>query len=184
MTLEELLNILAKENPSDEIRKQEQQLFTLIPELELCKGFNANISAKSKDSFDNILDIIDNSPNNIIVRLSVLFMDIGKTISYKNREKNKKYWQVSEEIFTNFSERNNIDTKTKNTVLKTMHYHELNINMLNDDNLQKLTTIFTKEELILLLQLQRAITASQKYKSNSLIEKHRQQELKLLSKYK
>ena len=184
MTIEELLNILATEKPSIEIKKYETELFTLIPELEACKGFISNIIPGSKDTYENILSIIDNCQNNVITRLSALFIDIGKPIAYKQTTNNKKFWQLSEEIFKSFSEKNNIDIKLKNTVLKVMHYHELNINILNDSIIQKLTTTLSKEELILIFQLQRAIIQTQNYKYNSVIEKHKFQEIRILSKYK
>lgn len=42
MDMEELYNILLSENPRKQLLYNEDELFKLIPELKVCKGFNQN----------------------------------------------------------------------------------------------------------------------------------------------
>ena len=40
MTIEELYKILLNDKPSEELKNKEKELFVLIPELGICKGFD------------------------------------------------------------------------------------------------------------------------------------------------
>ena len=63
MSLEELFDILLKENASDILRIKEEELFALIPELRTCKDFNQNSDWHIYDVFEHILHVIDNVPH-------------------------------------------------------------------------------------------------------------------------
>ena len=86
MSLEELFDILLKENASDILRIKEEELFALIPELRTCKYFNQNSDWHIYDVFEHILHVIDNVPANLVMRLTALFHDIGKPNVYTEDE--------------------------------------------------------------------------------------------------
>ena len=188
MTITDLYQILLEEKPSINIKEKEEDIMVLIPELKECKGFKQNSIWHNKDVYNHILSTIDNTPNHLILRLSALFHDIGKPLCYTEDENKTghfyEHWLKSEAIFLKFAENNKIDTNIKNLASKLIRYHDLNIRKLNNESINKLITIFTKEELILLFQLKRADLLAQNESFHHLLEKDRQQEIKILTRYK
>lgn len=188
MTITDLYQLLLEEKPSIIIKEKEEDIMTLIPELKECKEFEQNSIWHNKDVYNHILSTIDNTPNHLVLRLSALFHDIGKPLCYKEDENKTvhfyEHWLKSEEIFQKFAEKNKIDINIKNLTAKLIHYHDLNIRKLNDENINKLITIFTKEEIILLFQLKRADLLAQNESFHHLLDTDKQQEVKILTRYK
>jgi len=50
----------------------------IMPELEMCVGFNSHNLNNDKDMFNHILSVVDNTENDLILRLSALFLHIRK----------------------------------------------------------------------------------------------------------
>jgi len=77
---EELNRILLTHKPSDGIilLSTTNLLRYIIPELEICVGFEIHNPNYNKSLFNHILDRLDNTENDLILRLSALFHDIGK----------------------------------------------------------------------------------------------------------
>ncbi len=68
----------------DNIKKHENQLFDLIPELKYEKDFDQNSKWHSKDVWNHTLIAISNCDNNFEDRLILLLHDIGKPFSYQD----------------------------------------------------------------------------------------------------
>ena len=83
MTLEELLEILKLDKPSEEIRKRETVIFELIPELENCKGFDQHSEWHPYDVYEHTLQVVDNIENDEVLRMSALFHDLGKPDTFE-----------------------------------------------------------------------------------------------------
>ena len=188
MSIEELYNILLSDKPSNEILKNENKIFILIPELKKCKGFNQNNEWHIYDVYEHILHVVDNVPNNIILRLAALFHDIGKPISYTQDENGighfYGHWEESKKIFCSFAIKNNLDENMTDLISKIIYYHDVNIDKLDDKQIQKLCNTFNIEEIKMLYQLKRADLLSQNKKYHYILEKYNDQEKELLFKYK
>ncbi len=78
MNLDQLHGMLLMDKPSEEILKNEAELFEFIPELKACKGFEQNNEWHVYDVYGHILHVLDNVPSNLILKMTALFHDIGK----------------------------------------------------------------------------------------------------------
>ncbi len=134
-----LFSILLSEKPSEQIIKNEEFVFSLIPELKLSKGFNQNNKWHIYDVYNHILRVVDGVPSDLSLRLSALFHDIGKPFAYYEDEQGQGHfhghWIKSQEIFLNFAKDNNLDAELSMIVSKLVFYHDLNIGKLDGDSL-------------------------------------------------
>ncbi len=146
-----LFSILSSDKPSEQIIENEEFIFSLIPELKLSKGFNQNNKWHIYDVYNHILHVVDGVPNDISLRLSALFHDIGKPFAYYEDEKGgghfHGHWIKSQEIFLNFAKDNNLDGKLSEIVSKLVYYHDLNIGKLDDVSLSNLVNELGKENI-------------------------------------
>lgn len=188
MNIDELFSILLSDNPSQKIKENEEEIFKLIPELKICKGFNQNNPWHVYDVYEHILHVIDNVDNNIVLRLCALFHDIGKPVVYTEDE-NKighfyNHWIVSQDIFNRFSSKYNLDNELTNLVSNLIFYHDLNISKLNQDELNKLFEIFNIEQLKMLFEFKKADLLAQNKEYHYLLDDIEKQRKRILSKKK
>ena len=179
-----LFNILLSDKPSELIKYHEKEILLLIPELEKSKGFNQNNEWHIYDVYEHILHVIDGVPNNLALRLAALFHDIGKPYVYKEDE-NKighfyNHWNKSNEIFLKFCNKFNIHDDLKNKVSKLIVYHDLNFSKLEQNELQKVLKLFSKEDIKLLFELKKSDLHAQANKYHYLISEYEIQEKNLL----
>ena len=73
--------ILTSENVSNEILNNLDYLLTIIPEIKPMIGFNQKHPHHNLDVFMHTLKALENSKNDYIIRLALLFHDIGKPLS-------------------------------------------------------------------------------------------------------
>ncbi len=189
MEASDLLEILQKEEPSTEFRKKckEKQIFKLIPELESCKGFEQTSKWHIYDVYEHILHVVDSVPNDLELRLSALFHDIGKPSTYKIDEQGRghfpHHWLVSADIFKGFAQKNNLDNKLTETVIKLITYHDIDIDRLTDREELFLTYIFTKEELEKLFILKKADLLAHSKEYHYLEDIYEKQKTRVLKRY-
>lgn len=187
MNLENLIYTLLSEKPSFYILKNEEQLFKLIPELKICKGFNQNNDWHIYDVYNHILSVIDNVSPNIYLRLAALFHDIGKPLVYTEDEKGVGHfyghWIKSKEIFDKFADKYNLDDYTKNIVSNLIYYHDVNISKLDENEINELLNIFNSNELQMLFELKRADLLSQNSKYHYILNDYNTQKNILLKQY-
>lgn len=184
MTIDELFKILLSDKPSIEIINNEDSIFSLIPELKICKGFNQNNPWHTYDVYEHILHVIDYVPNNITLRLAALFHDVGKPQTYTEDENGTghfyNHWIVSKKIFDDFASKYQLDDKLKNTISNLIYYHDINIDKLDSEGLNNLINTFNKEELLMLFEFKRADLLSQNSKYHYLLENYDKQKEKVL----
>ena len=187
MNVNELIDILNTEKPSEELLKREEELFLLIPELARCKDFNQNNLCHPYDVFDHILHVVDNTPQNVALRLAALFHDIGKPETYTEDENGVghfyNHWQVSEKIFVEFAKKHKLSVDATRFIANLILYHDLNISKLSDEEMNKLVSILSKNEIIALFQLKKADLLAQSEKYHYLLGDYKKQQLKLVVKY-
>ena len=178
MTIEELIKILLSDKPSEELINNEEELFNLIPELKKCKGFNQNNPWHPYDVYNHILHVIDNTPNNIILRLCALFHDIGKPEVYKEDENGVghfyNHWTISKEIFDSFSEKYNIENRK--LISKLILYHDKSI---NEEDIK----LFNKEEIELLFEFKKADLLAQSKEFHYILDDLENQKIKILKEW-
>ncbi len=179
-----LFEILTLPKPSIFIKEFEEELFEIVPELKKCKGFKQNNDWHIYDVYNHILNVVDNVPSDLNLRLAALFHDIGKPDTYTEDENGVGHfyghWDKSKEIFLKFAKRNKLDSKQIIEVTKLIEYHDINLNNLNEKELNTLLELFTKEELIMLFKLKKADLLSQNTKYHYLIENYDEQQKHVL----
>ncbi len=188
MNIDELYNILLTDKPSEELLKNEERLFKLIPELKVCKGFEQNNRWHIYDVYEHILHVVDNVPSDLSLRLAALFHDIGKPIYYTEDEKGVGHfyghWNESQRIFKSFSVKYSIDVRESNLISNLIYYHDLNLEKLDIDGKKKLYQTFDVEGIKKLYQLKRADLLSQNEEFHYILKSYDEQEKKILSKYR
>lgn len=184
--MEFLINILMKDKPSEFIKNNINKIIKIIPELSLCINFNQNNIWHIYDVFEHILHVVDGVPNNLSLRIAALFHDIGKPFVYKEDENGvghfKGHWDKSNEIFLEFAKKYNIEEKEQKLISNLILYHDLNIGKLNDDELNKMISIFGKDGIILLFKLKRSDLLAQNKEFHYILDDYEKQETKILSK--
>ena len=133
--MEYLINILMQDTPSEIIIENEEQIFKVIPELKYCKNFNQNNIWHIYDVYEHILHVIDGVPDNIVLRLTALFHDIGKPFVYKEDVNGVGHfyghWDKSKEIFDDFANKYNIEKDMRYLISNLILYHDINIDKLD-----------------------------------------------------
>lgn len=186
MGIDFLIDILLKDKPSEFIRNNEEKIFQIIPELRNCKYFCQNNIWHIYDVYEHILHVVDGVPNNIVLRLAALFHDIGKPLAYQEDENGighfHGHWNKSNEIFENFATKYNLEKNTKTIISNLILYHDLNIDKISDDELEKLVNIFNEDSIIMLFQLKRSDLLAQNEKFHYMVDNYNKQESKVLLK--
>lgn len=159
-----LFNILLSDKPSELIKYHEKEIFLLIPELEKSKGFNQNNEWHIYDVYEHILHVIDGISNNLTLRLAAVYKeDENKVGHFYN------HWNKSNEIFLDFCNKFNIPDDLKYKVSKLIVYHDLNFSKLEQNELQKILKLFSKEDIKLLFELKKSDLLAQANKYHYLI---------------
>ena len=179
MTIEELYTILLSEKPSIILKTNEEELFKLIPELEMCKGFNQNNKWHIYDVYEHILHVVDNVPGDLVLRLSALFHDMGKPLSYTEDE-NKVghfygHWEISKKIFDSFSLRYNLNEKLSEDVSNLIYYHDINISKLDKEDLDLVINKLGIEGINNLYELKKADLLAQNKKYHYILDEYDEQ---------
>lgn len=171
-----LFDILVSNKPSLLIKRYEDIVFELIPELKLCKGFNQNNEWHIYDVYSHILHVIDGVRSDLIIRLAALFHDIGKPYTYTEDEFKighfYGHFNESNKIFMAFAKKYNLESKLVNTTSKLIYYHDINFDSLTEDELKNILNKFNKEELQLLFELKRSDLLAQNKKYHYLLENY------------
>ena len=187
MNFQNFIYTLLSEKPSFYISKNEEQLFKLIPELKVCKGFNQNNDWHIYDVYDHTLSVIDNVSPNFYLRLAALFHDIGKPLSYTEDENGVGHfyghWIKSKEIFDKYADKYNLDDYTKSIVSNLILYHDIRIPKLSENEIDELLNIFEPNEIEMLFELKRADLLSQNSKYHYLLDDYIVQRDNLLKQY-
>lgn len=181
-----LIDILLEDKPSESIRNNEEEIFKMIPELSLCKNFNQNNIWHIYDVYEHILHVIDEVPNNIVLRMSALFHDIGKPFVYKEDDNGVGHFYghyiKSKEIFDKFSEIYNLDEDLRRKVLNLILYHDLNIDKTSEEEFNKLINVFDEEGIVMLFELKRSDLLAQNRKFHYILDDYERQKVRVLSK--
>ena len=187
MTINDLTDILKTDVPSIEIKKNENEIFHMIPELEICKGFDQHSEWHPYDIYEHTLHVVDGIENNEILRMSALFHDLGKPETFELDKYGIghffNHWFASNEIFNEFSERNLYDENKRIIISKIIRYHDLNLGKIDRQKKEEIVKTFSKEELIMLYKLKKADLLAQSKKFHYLLDEYDKQEKKYIMMY-
>jgi tRNA nucleotidyltransferase (CCA-adding enzyme) len=168
---EELCKILLSPIPSQGIRMlQETKLLNyIIPELNETIGFDQKNPHHDKNVFDHIMAVLDNSIENLPVRLGALLHDIGKPRTFSIDKKGIGHFYghnvVSAEMSEIILKRLKFDNATIKKVLIIITEHMSAYNHLKNRTLKKFIARVGVENLEELFELQ--IADSKGHKENA-----------------
>ena len=178
MNTEKLYEILKDDKPSILIKDNEDYIFSLIPELKLCKGFNQNNPWHIYDVYEHILHVVDETPKDLSLRLVALFHDIGKPRTYTEDENGighfKGHWSVSKDIFLDFCKRNSINDIPIDKIAQLIEYHDIRIKEV-DDSVIKFFKNSDKEFIDDLFAIKRADLLGQNPEYHYLLSTYEEQ---------
>ena len=108
MTINFLFKLLMSDKPSRNLVVFEKELFELIPELEVCKGFDQKNEWHIYDVYQHILCVVDNVPNDLVSRVAALFHDVGKPeMHYTDKDGVNHYpnhWMLAQVTFHKYKQ--------------------------------------------------------------------------------
>lgn len=127
---DELCKILLTSKPSKGIRllKDTKLLNYILPELTLTVNFNQQNPHHDKDVFEHILSVLDNTPQDLTLRLSALLHDVGKP----------KCFSVDKKGIGHFYGHNIVSAELSEKILKRLKF---------DNSTIKKIYILTKEHM-------------------------------------
>lgn len=185
MSYEELKQILELCDVYNMLKQNEKELFKLIPELEICKGFNQNSKWHIYDVYEHILNVISTTDSNLCLRISSLFHDIGKPLTYTLDENGVghfyNHWNKSIEIFKKYEDKLNLTAEEKNLIINLIFYHDINIEKMNIEDLNKMLNKIGIENISLLFSLKKSDLLAQSPEYHYLITNINNQEQKIKS---
>ena len=162
---DELCKILVSPNPSKglQLLKETKLLEIILPDINALVDFSPKCSNHNRNVFSHTLKVIDNTENNLILRLSALFHDVGKINTLTPFNNGNFYGfpghclegsKMTKKILSNLR----FDNNTINIVCKLIEHHlVLNVNtMPTKYEVKKLLNSVGKDNIHLLLELQRA----------------------------
>ena len=160
MSYNKLLEILLSNDVYDSLRQNEEEIFELILELRACKGFKQNSRWHVYDVYEHILHVVSGVESNICLRLSALFHDIGKPLTYTEDNNGKghfyNHWNKSVEIFKKHQDNFGLSKEEISLITNLIFYHDINIDKMTDEELKNMIIKIGISNIKLLFLLKRA----------------------------
>lgn len=130
----------------------------ILPELSICVGFSQLNPHHHKDIFEHIMLVVDNSPNNLIVRIAALLHDIGKPNCFTIDKNGIGHFYMhpmeSARISQEILKRLKFDNNTIKTVYTLIKEHMVNKNNLKLPAIKKFINRVGIDNLEYLFDLQ------------------------------
>lgn len=138
--MKELERILTSENIEEEIRSNEEYIFSLIPELRSEVGFDQKHPHHSFDVWNHTIEALKHIEPDFELRLIVLLHDIGKPFSYQDGSDGVRHFKghpsKSKEISKSILKRLNIEPKDEILYIIENHDTAIDTNNINDRELE------------------------------------------------
>lgn len=110
------------------LRDYKEVFFEIIPELKKCYNFDQKSKYHSYDVYTHIIKSVEKSEDNILVRLALLFHDVGKPDCFSIGKDGYGHFyghqKKSQELAENILKRLKADNVTIKTVTKLIYYHD------------------------------------------------------------
>ncbi|AGK95244.1 CCA tRNA nucleotidyltransferase [Clostridium pasteurianum] len=157
---DEISKILLSNTPSIGFHELNKSglLRIIFPELYVCVGFNQRNPHHHKDIFEHTMLVLDNTPNNLIIRIAALLHDIGKPGCFSIDANGIGHFymhaiegaKISQEIL----KRLKYDNNTTKIVYKLIKEHLVNRNNLKLPSIKKFINRVGIDNLNYLFDLQ------------------------------
>ena len=173
ITKETLDEILTSNNASELILDKYDEIIEVIPEIKEMKDFDQNNRYHIYDVLNHTLEVVRNTDNDLELRLSALFHDIGKPPTYTVDSKGNGHFyghgEVSVELTRYILERLDYDRSIINNVLDLIKFHDYPLS-IEDKPLKKFLKRFDNKLLPKLFNLKRADVLGQNPEYRSRLE--------------
>lgn len=160
MNYSDLIEILLSDDVYNNLKYQEEKIFELIPELKVCKGFDQNNKWHVYDVYEHILHVVSGVDSNVYLRLSALFHDIGKPLTYTEDSEGVghfyNHWNKSVEIFKIYQDKFGLTLDEKSLITNLIFYHDINIEKLNEKKRKQMIHEIGIDNISYLFDLKRA----------------------------
>lgn len=184
LTYDGLRELLMSGQVYDVLKMNESKIFRLIPELEICNGFNQNNKWHVYDVYEHILHVVGGVCSNLCLRLAALFHDIGKPKSYTEDLEGVghfyNHWNESLKIFMKYKDKFNLTDNEIALICSLIFYHDINIDKINKEDKDKMMEEIGENNISLLFSLKRADLLAQSSEFHYLLSNLEQQEQSLI----
>lgn len=184
MEYTQLARLLVTESVYDRIKEQEAALFRLLPELQVCKGFDQRNSWHTYDVYEHILHVVAGVETDKILRLTALFHDIGKppvfTLDADGVGHFFGHWDASREIFQRYAPRLGLSPREIALIDALIFYHDMNVDKMTDAEIRTMVAALGKENLPKLFAIKRSDLLAQSSAYHHLLANLRRQEQTVL----
>lgn len=184
---EELIKILMSSVPSRGIKMllDTKLLDYIVPELKETVGFDQRNPHHDKNVFDHIMAVLDNSTENLVVRLGALLHDIGKPRTFTTDKRGIGHFYghnvVSAEMAEVILKRLRFDNNTIKKVLIIINEHMSAYSVMKNKTLKKFIARVGPDNLEELFELQIADSKGHKVNADySPIIKRREEVRKII----
>lgn len=183
MTYNDLLKLLLSSDVYNVFKQYEEEIFGLIPELKVCKGFNQNNKWHTYDVYEHILHVISGVESNTYLRLAALFHDIGKPLVYNEDEDGighfYNHWNKSIDIFKKYQDKFNLSKEENDLIINLIYYHDINIEKMDNEKLKEMISLIGTKNVKYLFRLKKADLLAQAPKFHYLLININNQEQKV-----
>ena len=160
MNYSDLIEILLSDDVYNNLKHSEEEIFRLIPELKVCKGFKQNNQWHIYDVYEHILHVVSRVEPNMYLRLSALFHDIGKPLTYTEDNEGVghfyNHWNKSVEIFRKYQEKFELTREENELIINLIFYHDISIEKLNEEERKQMIHEIGINNISYLFDLKRA----------------------------
>ena len=184
MAYNKLLEILLSNNVYDKLKQNEKEIFELIPELRLCKGFEQNNKWHIYDVYEHILHVVQGVDSNKYLRISALFLAIGKPLTYTIDGNGVghffNHWNKSVDIFKKYQDKFELSNEEKLLITSLIYYHDINIDKMNDEEHNGMISKIKITNIELLFSLKKADLLAQAPEFHNLLLNINEQERNII----
>ena len=158
----ELSKMLLVQKPSQSIKllRKTGLLKVILPVIDDMYGFSQQNPYHEKDLFFHTMDVLDNVREDIILRLAALFHDTGKLYTKTVDENNIGHFyghsEVSFDIAKDYLKKLRYSNNIVEFVSLLCKKHMIDTRNITKKGIRKLISIFGKENIYYLVELQRA----------------------------
>jgi len=155
---DELIKILMSDKPSKGIGllAKTNLLKYILPELQICVGFNQHNKHHNKNVFNHILKVLENTPAVLNLRLAALFHDVSKPETFSMDENGGHFYshhKVGADKTREIMKRLKFDNETIDNVCILVYEHMSRFPKLREGSVKKLLRRLEKHNVEDLINL-------------------------------
>lgn len=168
---EEIVKLICGKNAYSVLAEYSDVICVFIPEFKACVGFEQKNRHHIYDVYTHILKAVECSKPDPVIRLALLFHDIGKpAVAYFDEDGEQHFYshpKISAEITEEIMTRLRFDNDTKNKVVTLVKFHDSPIMLNNADKpdrkrLKRIMSQIGKALIFDLIEIKRCDNLAQK----------------------